>query len=69
MSELISITIGKQLEKVAREYPDDEAVKYTDRAYTRTWGEFNAECDRIAKGFLALGVRRGDKIAIWATNV
>ena len=69
MNELISITVGKQLEKVAYEYPNDEAIKYTDRDYTRTWKEFNDECDRIAKGFLALGVRKGDKVAIWATNV
>ncbi len=27
------------------------------------------ESDRIAKGFMALGVQKDDKIAIWATNV
>lgn len=69
MNELISITVGKQLEKVAREYPNAQAIKYTDRDYTRTWKEFNEECDKAAKGLLALGIRKGDKVAIWATNV
>lgn len=69
MNELLSITLGGQLEKVAMQYPNDVAVKYTDRDYTRTWSELDAECDRIAKGFLSLGVRKGDKVAIWATNV
>lgn len=69
MNELISITVGKQLEAVASRYPNDEAIKYTDRDYTRTWAQFNEECNRAAKGLLALGVRKGDKVAIWATNV
>lgn len=69
LNELISITLGKQLEKVAQQYPGDRAVTYTDRDYSRSWKEFNDECDRVAKGLLALGVRKGDKVAAWATNV
>ena len=69
MEDFMNITVGRQLEKVAAMFPDREAVKYTDRPYRRTWKEFNAEADRIAKGFLAHGVKKGDKIAIWATNV
>ena len=37
MSELISITVGALLEKVAKMYPDDQAVKYTDRPFNMTW--------------------------------
>ncbi len=62
-------TVGQQLERVAAAFPHKEAIQYTDRPYRRTWQEFNDECDRIAKGFLAHGVKKGDKIAIWATNV
>jgi len=69
MSQLISITVGKQLEKVAATLPDKEAVKYNDMDYRRTWSEFNAEVDRIARGFMAMGLGKGDHIAIWATNV
>ena len=68
MHELMKDTVGGLLEKVARQYPDDEAVKYTDRDYRRTWREFDEECDKIARGFMALGIKKGDHVAIWATN-
>ncbi len=67
--QLMEITVGSLLEQVARKFPDKEAIKYTDRKYCRTWEEFDKEVDRVAKGFLAHGIKRGDKIAIWATNV
>ena len=69
MEGFMTHTVGRQLELVAQRFPDREAVVYTDRPYRRTWKEFNDECDRIAKGFLAHGVKKGDKIAIWATNI
>ena len=69
MNELVSITVGKLLEQVANTYPDDQAVKYIDRPFDTTWREFNEKCDQIAKGFLRLGIKKGDHVAIWATNV
>lgn len=69
MDELISITLGDQLNKVAAMYPDDEAIKYIDRPYRRTWKEFMEECDRVARGLLAIGIQKGDHVAMWATNV
>ena len=69
MSELVSITVGKLLEQVANQYPDDQAVKYNDRPFNMTWRQFDNEVNRIAKGFLALGIGKGDHVAIWATNV
>ncbi len=65
----MSITVGNLLEQVADRYPDDQAVKYTDRPFDMTWREFDDEVNRIAKGFLALGIGKGDHVAIWATNV
>jgi fatty-acyl-CoA synthase len=56
------------LEEIAKKYPDRLAVKYTDRPYERTWKEFNEEATRIAKGLLSIGIRKGDHVAIWATN-
>jgi len=62
-------TIGQQLEEVAAMYPNDQAVKFTDRDYDRTWKEFSDEVDVIARGFIDMGIQKGDHIAIWATNV
>ena len=66
---LWTVTYGKLLEEVAKVQPNHMAVKYTDRDYARTYKEFNEECDTIAKAFLAMGIKKGDHIAIWATNI
>ncbi len=67
--EFINITLGEWMDKIAAEYPDQPAVIYTDKFdYRRTYREFNEEIHMIAKAFMALGVKRGDHVAIWATN-
>jgi fatty-acyl-CoA synthase len=62
-------TLGELLEKRAKEFPDVDAVVYVDRDYRLTWKELNEQVDIIAKGLMALGMKKGDKLAIWATNV
>lgn len=62
-------TIGQQLQWLADTYPNDNMVSYTDRDYSRTFKEFNDECERIARGFMALGLKKGSHISIWGTNV
>lgn len=69
MQEFSKLTLGEQIALMAKKYPDDNMIAYTDRDYKRTWSEFNEECETIAKGFLALGLNKGDHISIWATNV
>lgn len=67
--EFINITLGEWMDKIAAEYPDQPAVIYTDKFdYRRTYREFNEEIHMTAKAFMALGVKRGDHVAIWATN-
>jgi len=68
MSELINYTVGGMLEKMAFDFPDHDCVLYTDRPFRKTYSEFNAICDRTAKAFLAMGIKKGDHVAIWATN-
>lgn len=69
MEKLMEITVGDMLEKVVAQYPNDEAIKYITRDYRRTWKEFDDEVNSIAKGFMEIGVEKGDHVAIWATNV
>ena len=66
---MLECTMGDLLDQVAENHPDREAVKYIDRPYRRTWREFREECDRVAKGFLSIGIGKGDHVAVWATNV
>ncbi len=66
---MINKTLGQILFDLNKTYPDREAVKYTDRDYIRTWSTLYQESRQIAKGFLKLGFKKGDHIAIWANNV
>ncbi len=62
-------TLGQLLDETVAKYPDNEAIVYADRNYRETWSEFSGTVDRVAKGLMALGVKKGDKVAVWATNV
>ena len=69
MNDFIKKTLSQQMNYMAKQYPDDVMVNYTDRDYKRTWKEFDRECEIIARGFMALGLKKGNHISIWATNV
>ena len=62
-------TLGQLLDETVAKYPDNEAIVYADRDYRETWSQFSTTVDRVAKGLMALGVKKGDKVAVWATNV
>ncbi|MDR1408867.1 MAG: AMP-binding protein [Oscillospiraceae bacterium] len=68
-NEFLTRTLGEQIAYMAQKYPDDVMVNYTDRQYSRTWKEFDEECEMIARGFMALGHGKNSHISIWATNV
>ena len=67
--EFLNKTVGQIINENAIKYADRTAIKYTTNSYERTWKELDEESDQIAKGFMALGVKKDDKVAIWATNV
>ncbi len=72
--QFIERTLGGQLDYMAQRFPDREAVVFEDTIagrevkYRRTYAQFNADCERVARALWSLGVRRGDHVAIWATN-
>ena len=67
--ELIDKTIGQLLKDVASELPNNIGLEYNTREYSLTWKELDELTDKVAKGFMSLGVQKGDKVAIWATNI
>src|SRR5512139_1955532 len=66
---LREITLGTLLDEAIAKNPDGDAVVYADRDARWSYREFGELVDRVAKGLMALGVRRGEKVAVWATNV
>jgi fatty-acyl-CoA synthase len=62
-------TIGNLLDDTATKYQEKEALVYHERGLRYTFGEFQAICNQAARGFMSLGIQKGENIAIWATNV
>jgi fatty-acyl-CoA synthase len=67
--ELGQTTIGHLVDMVAEQFSDSKALEYHSPRIAFTYDEFRAICNRVAKGLMALGIERGDHIAIWANNV
>lgn len=61
-------TVGDLLDQIAEKYPDHDAVLYTDRPFRKTYSEFRDLCNVVARGMMAMGIKKGDHVAIWATN-
>ncbi|MBQ2688373.1 MAG: AMP-binding protein [Clostridia bacterium] len=66
---LITKTFPEVLDKMADLFPDQYAFRYTTLDYTRTYSQFRDDVDEFARTLIALGVKAGDKVAIWATNI
>ncbi len=67
--EYITETLGQVLEREVARHPDKEFMIYPDRDLRFTYAEFNRRVNRLAKGLLAIGLKKGDHLGIWATNV
>ena len=67
--ELIDFTFPQVLDKMAEEFPDQYAFRYTTLDYTRTYSQFRDDVDKFARSLITLGVKRGDHVAVWATNI
>ena len=66
---LIDATFSQVLDRMVEEFPDQYAFKYTTLDYTRTYSEFRDDVDEFARSLIALGVKAGSHVAVWASNV
>lgn len=66
---LIDLTFPQVLDKMAEEFPDQYAFKYTTLDYTRTYSQFRDDVDTFARALVSMGVKAGSKVAVWASNV
>jgi len=69
MYQLSERTIGQWLDHWAGNDPEKEYVVYPDRNLRWTFRYFKERVDELARGLLAIGVRRGSHVGIWAANV
>lgn len=66
MSGSIAMLMGEGLRRNAWKFPLKTAAR--DRFRAISYGELNARVNRLARGLLALGVRKGDGVAVSVGN-
>jgi fatty-acyl-CoA synthase len=67
--EMIETTLGALLRDQAKASPDRDFIIYSDRGLRFSYAEFDRRVDELAKGLLAIGLKPGDHLGIWANNV
>jgi fatty-acyl-CoA synthase len=65
---LLGRTIGEDFERTVGRFPERDALVSRHQGIRLSYAELDAEVDRVARGLLALGIERGDRVGIWAPN-
>jgi fatty-acyl-CoA synthase len=66
---LLGQTIGASLDQIAARFGDRDALISCHQNARYTYAQLLDEVNRAARGLLALGVQRGDRVGIWSPNV
>ncbi len=65
---LLEETIGANLEATVARHPEREALVEVASGRRWTWAEFDRDVNALARGLMAAGVARGDRVGIWSPN-
>lgn len=61
-------TMGEVLDRQAERFGGNDALVNVETGARFTYAQFRHEVRRVARGLMAIGIRRGDHVGIWATN-
>ena len=65
---LLEETIGTNLDRTVAAIPDREALVEFATGRRWTWREFDRDVEVVARGLIAAGIEKGDRIGIWGPN-
>src|SRR4051794_20032222 len=65
---LLGDTIGANLARTVAEFSDRTALIDCPSGRRWTYAELDHDVDRVARGLMALGVEKGQRVGIWAPN-
>ena len=65
---LLGLTIGDALDRTVARLPDGEALISRHQGLRYTWAALGEAVDRCARGLMALGLAKGDRVGIWSPN-
>jgi long-chain acyl-CoA synthetase len=61
-------SIAEAFQLTAEDHADTPAIRTKGGEHSITWGEYAQQAEKIARGLTALGIGRGDTVAIMLTN-
>ena len=67
--DIEGLTVGRLLDLVTERRPRDDALVYVDRGLRYSYAKFNEVVERCAQALMALGLEKGDHVAVWGQNV
>ena len=67
--DIEGLTVGGLLDLVAERRPEDDALVYVDRDLRYSYAQFKEVVERCARALRALGLEKGDHVAVWGQNV
>ncbi|WNI18554.1 AMP-binding protein [Actinacidiphila sp. ITFR-21] len=65
---MLGDTIGRNLDRAIAAHPDREALVDVPSGRRWSYAEFGRAIDEVALGLAGRGVRKGDRVGIWALN-
>jgi fatty-acyl-CoA synthase len=65
---LIGQTIGANLVDTVERFPDNEALVVRHQGVRLTYAQLDAEVDQVARGLVAAGLEKGDRLGMWSPN-
>ncbi len=67
-TELLNLCIGQALDRSAERFPDGLALVMRHTHERFTWSQLRYEVERLSRGLMGLGVEKGQRVGMWATN-
>jgi len=67
--QIIQQTIGQLLHGVAQGYYDRDALIHTEMGFRYSYGVLWREVEGVARGFMKMGIKGGDRVGLWASNI
>jgi fatty-acyl-CoA synthase len=65
---LLEETIGANLDRTVARFPDREALVEFATGTRWSWREFDYAVELVARGLIAAGIEKGDRVGIWGPN-